>query len=215
MSFLTEKELVTKLKDSCNDIIDLANYHILEEVSLGLGVADLVVSEIGQSTLTEINHREKLDIIDITIYEIVENNHVVSFDSILDKTHLNKYQARKSLKKLIESDYIIEQESKFIINNFYKLVFNKSIAIEAKLKNWKRALQQAYRYRWFADYSYVVLDDDFSKQAINNLEMFKQFNIGLITISSNGPVQKVFHPRKLKPIDSGMQKLLSETILFS
>lgn len=213
MSFLTEKELVLQLKNNIKDIEYLTNYHLMEEVSLGLGVADLVISEIESNKIN--NKRKKLDIIDITIYEMLEESKTIDLKTIEESTRINRYQIKKSLAKLIENNYVAEQDNSYVLNSYYKLSFKKSIAIEAKLKNWKRALLQAYRYRWFADYSYVVLDLDYSKPALNNIEMFKNYNIGLLTISSNGIIQKHFKPKKIKPIDSSMQKLLSEAILFS
>src|SRR5699024_4364390 len=92
------------------------------------------------------------------------------------------------------------------------LVFDLNFAIEAKLRNWKRALQQAYRYRWFAEYAYVVLDHHYSGPAITQLNLFKKHNVGLASIDSKGNIIKHYHPKRKEPFDLRMQRLFSEKI---
>ena len=75
---------------------------------------------------------------------------------------------------------------------------NKIYAIEAKLRDWKRALSQAYRYLDFANQSWVVLDNSRSKPAIENILKFKRLNVGLASISINGKIVIHFRP-KLQP----------------
>lgn len=56
------------------------------------------------------------------------------------------------------------------------------IAFEAKLKNWKKAINQAYRNTSFADFSYVVLPASM-EYIINKAEQeFIKRNIGLILV---------------------------------
>ena len=47
-------------------------------------------------------------------------------------------------------------------------------AFEAKIKDWQRALQQAFRYRYFADKSIVVMPLANAARAIDNLAVFKE-----------------------------------------
>lgn len=68
------------------------------------------------------------------------------------------------------------------------------IAIEFKLSNWRRAIFQAFRYRNFGNESYVILDRKRANSAINNLEMFKRANVGLITVENFGELVSWFSP---------------------
>lgn len=77
--------------------------------------------------------------------------------------------------------------------------FTQLCAIEAKLRNWKRALYQATRYKEFADQSWVLLDHYFSDPAIKNLEHFARRNVGLLTIDPAGRVWEVWRPTNVKP----------------
>lgn len=95
--------------------------------------------------------------------------------------------------------FLTEQKGLFGIPDFI-LIENKLpdskliIAIELKLKNWKQALKQAYKYKSFSNYSFVVLDEINLKAAINNLEMFKNFNIGLSSFNPKKELKIVYYP---------------------
>jgi hypothetical protein len=47
----------------------------------------------------------------------------------------------------------------------------EAIAFELKLRNWKRALVQAYKYRAFAELSYVILDHSYINPAPEKLRL--------------------------------------------
>jgi hypothetical protein len=68
------------------------------------------------------------------------------------------------------------------------------IAFEMKLRNWKRALCQAFRYRAFSNISYVVLDHAHTNSALKNIDKFQKSNIGLVSIDAEGVVHSHFEP---------------------
>jgi hypothetical protein len=55
-----------------------------------------------------------------------------------------------------------------------------------KLSNWKRALAQAFRYRAFAEISFVVLDSKYINRALKQINKFQTANIGLLSIDLDG-----------------------------
>lgn len=61
-----------------------------------------------------------------------------------------------------------------------------ALAFEMKLSNWKRALMQAFRYRSFAEASYVLLDRKHVMPALKQIEKFERANIGLLSIDLSG-----------------------------
>lgn len=52
-------------------------------------------------------------------------------------------------------------------------------AFETKLKNWRKAFQQAYRYSYFADISCIVIPPQSARPALSNINLFKMCNVGL------------------------------------
>lgn len=57
-------------------------------------------------------------------------------------------------------------------------------AFEGKLKDWRRALQQAFRYRYFADKAIVVMPYENADAAVVNLDAFRHSSVGLWTFDA-------------------------------
>lgn len=60
------------------------------------------------------------------------------------------------------------------------------IAIEAKLQDWKRGLQQASTYRIGSDFVYLAVHRNFSHRVDKNL--LQKMSVGLIVVDQNGVV---------------------------
>ena len=90
------------------------------------------------------------------------------------------------------------------------LLFNGHIiAIEFKLRNWKQAIKQAYRYKSFSEESYVLLDRDYVEKAKENIDIFTKFNIGLAAVDEN-KIEFYYRPKLVKPFSLDLtQKALS------
>jgi hypothetical protein len=74
-------------------------------------------------------------------------------------------------------------------------------AIEAKLRDWRRALSQAARYRAFAHQAWVLLDDASINPALVHLDRFVGLNVGLASISTDGEIHRHHSPEKRLPSD--------------
>lgn len=87
------------------------------------------------------------------------------------------------------------------------------ISVEFKLKNWRRALNQAFRHRNFANEVYVALDAKHSAAAFGNLDIFAAANVGLVTVGSCGQVRILFRPKPAVPFSARCGKHVAETLL--
>jgi len=73
-------------------------------------------------------------------------------------------------------------------------------AFEMKLSEWRKALSQAYRYRYFADRSIVVLPPAKAKLAKEALDLFRELEIGLWSFDAQtGEIQLIFTPKRIRP----------------
>jgi len=79
------------------------------------------------------------------------------------------------------------------------------LAFEMKLKNWKRALIQAFKYRSFAHKAYVLIDHAHVKPAKKNLHMFKRSNVGLLSIDDSGKIKRHYQPRYRRPYSQDLE----------
>lgn len=213
MKFQNEAELVGTLTNTLKSSYSRNEVKIFKEVSLGYGIADLVLSDLIKSPKKKCKKNDvSLNFKDINTYNLIENRECITIEEIVTITGCSKKEVTISLKKLKSKNYVKVKNSIVKKNKSYNLLFKSNFAIEAKLKDWKRAIKQAYRYRWFAEYSYVVLDSHYSKAALNNLDEFKKYNVGLATINPEGQLVRHFNPTRQKPFDLKMQILFSEKI---
>lgn len=87
-------------------------------------------------------------------------------------------------------------------------VIKQSVAIEAKVRDWRKGLKQAMRYKAFADKSYLAVYESFINAPLENIEVFKALNIGLIGVSDNGIT--VHYKPNTNDIDARKNLLASE-----
>ena len=88
----------------------------------------------------------------------------------------------------------------------------RTFAFEFKLKNWKKALIQAFKYAAFAQYSYVVMDKKYVGPAKRRVEEFERANIGLVSVDEDGQIEVIYKPKLRKPYSNEMRKEFDEII---
>lgn len=75
----------------------------------------------------------------------------------------------------------------------------KLIAFEAKLKDWKKGLRQAFRYRYFADKSILVMPRDAIHPALANISHFEELEVGLWDFDKQtGRITEYFSPNRAR-----------------
>lgn len=72
-------------------------------------------------------------------------------------------------------------------------------AFEGKLKDWRRALQQAFRYRYFADKAIVVMPLVNAGAALANLDAFRHSSVGLWTYDvATATIREHYTPTRVR-----------------
>jgi hypothetical protein len=76
-------------------------------------------------------------------------------------------------------------------------------AFELKLRDWRKALAQANRYRFYAHVALVVLPPHFCTAALKFLDTFQLLEVGLWSFdSASGRIVTHFTPRPSPPVDT-------------
>ena len=76
------------------------------------------------------------------------------------------------------------------------------LAVETKLTDWKKALQQAYRYRYYANAAVVVLPHDRGSKALAATDVFQRLGVGLWTFdASSGVIQEHVAASAVDPLN--------------
>lgn len=122
----------------------------------------------------------------------------------------------KYLKVNFGNAYLKECQGLFGVPDFVFYSKQKEevsiISFELKLKDWRRAAKQAFRYKSFSNMAYVVLCSKSANAAINNIELFKRYNIGLAKFDTNSYFEILFKPESGTPYSENLNQKLVQTI---
>lgn len=125
-------------------------------------------------------------------------------------------QFEKFLKTNFGNTFLKEQTGLFGVPDF--VFYSKYeedyafISFELKLKNWKRAAKQAFRYKSFSNATYVVIDSNYEKAALKNIDFFKQYNIGLASFINENFFKIYFKPTFNEPFSKNLKLKLVDSI---
>ncbi|MFH2141517.1 MAG: hypothetical protein ABIJ97_03780 [Bacteroidota bacterium] len=125
----------------------------------------------------------------------------------------------KFLKANFGNAYLKECQGLFGVPDFVFYAKQKQevsiISFELKLKNWKKAAKQAFRYKSFSNIAYVVLCSKNVNAALNNIELFEKYNIGLAIFDTDSDFEILYKPESGKPYSENLNQKLVETISSS
>jgi hypothetical protein len=198
--FETEESLVEQLSALVAGSAS-ASFGYLHEFDNGSGIADLVsykfVSEIRENIagLAQISLP--------WIYPLRRMDYRKSFrlEDFADWVGVTNRTAQIALREYQMAGYCRQKNSTVWIKEYQpKPLVSEIVAFEAKLRDWKKALWQASRYRTYAHYSWVVLDDCFAKPAVEKVIEFRRLNIGLASIDGDMSLRVHYEPTKAKPL---------------
>jgi hypothetical protein len=105
---------------------------------------------------------------------------------------------RKSIEGLVESKIVLSENDSFKLSEPWKSVLPEIITIEAKVGDWRRALNQAVRNQLFAHRSFVALPSSVALRARDD-EMFKRYGIGILSVEKCDSVRVLRHARRATP----------------
>ena len=88
-------------------------------------------------------------------------------------------------------------------------------AIETKIKDWRKGLMQAARYRFFANRALLVLPPDTARNAVAFLSTFRDLNVGLWEFDAKtNQLRKHFTPRSGRPLNIKAREKAVNAIAF-
>lgn len=202
--FGSERELVEKL------VLDLqerynTNY-IVRELRGGNNIADIVyTTDIERNNVvfdeyfnayyyfSEIYNKKKIPMKNVEISNNEANKKFFNF-----------------LRDLEELGYIRIEDSCITSIKKVDAVCKNIIAIEAKLTDWKAGMEQAIRYKQYANEVYVAISSENAKNV--DRELLKKENIGLMCVSS-GKLKVSIKAKKEKVENLDIQYFMADRFL--
>ena len=185
----TEAAMVRILKD----FFESQDFVTIQELGVGYGVADLVVYRLAQSNCQQrIKNRQKNPLERIEFFQLleaipdIETGGSIPLKDLKNVTHFSESRLKYHWLKVLENYGYVKEISK---NRYSKVngfipVAEEIVAIEAKLRDWKRGAIQAKRYAVFADRTYLAIDKKVTHRV--DKELLSKHNIGLLIVSEEG-----------------------------
>lgn len=174
--FVNEKELVEKL------VLDLQErfetQYIVRELRGGNNIADIVyTTDINRSNIVFDEYFNAY-----YYFNGIYNHKKISLDEMKisdDRVNRKFHHFLRELENLgyikISGNYITSvKKIDAVTKNF--------IAVEAKISDWKAGLEQAIRYKQYANEVYVALCSEYVQKV--DRQQFKDLNIGLMSVSA-------------------------------
>lgn len=209
---LSEADLVAKIEIYLQKKFD--TNLTFREVSAGYGIADLVIAP--SETDSEMGERHPITNFGILKYYLELNKKKYSYGELLSSAKFTSEQeTKKYISFLIKNNYLttsdrITYKKNNILSNGS---FQKIIAIEAKLTDYKNGIIQAKRYQYFADQSYLAILKSASKNIdIKDLTMS---GIGLILFDEKTENIKIIKPKACSNVQEKIYKIFAGELMLS
>ncbi len=190
--FRYEIDLVTSALQFLHSTND-GEYLIYNEFEAGFGRPDIVLcSNPTRDALEGIKALEKINPRLAPLLTTKVARSISSYKELARACGISEKNAKRIATELASNDLL---EFKSGLKNSLRIQpiktppFRYVVSIEAKLRDWKRALTQAYRYKTFSNQSWVLLDEAHILPALKSTNSFKNFGVGLASFSSQGELR--------------------------
>lgn len=132
-----------------------------------------------------------------------ESNFVLAFGRTYCQEVIEKFEDQDRSFEIVRELHIPGLGIADIVSVFVGPRKTTLQAFEMKIKDWRKALAQAYRYKYYADSVFVVLPLDEAIRAKQSLSVFRATNIGLWAFDEGtGIIERIYNPKKDKPISN-------------
>lgn len=176
------KLLASALKQKFNTDVSV------QEFAGGYGIADLVFAKnflAGTNTVsrTPINNYYALK-----SYLKLPQKTPFNVSDIINLSGTSKNISERVVSYLLKENYIYKEGKNYYKSNIqFNNPIKKLVAIEAKLKDWKKGILQARRYKSFTDECYLAILSRYEKNI--DYTYLDKFGIGLILFNEkNGDI---------------------------
>ena len=187
------------LSDFFNNLLHGKNNLLIQEPYTGLGFPDLVCVLWDESIRKKwTKKRNHLTIIDVKILHHLYNTKIYnSFYEISLILNFSLKQIQQSIERLCNAKMLkINSKNQVKVKKLNEIFFvQEIISIEAKLRDWSRALEQSFNNTLFSSQSYILFPQ---KHITNNLiETYRNTNIGIITYDNSYSIIKEAKKQKI------------------
>ena len=176
------------------------------EIRMGIGITDISFNLGGNRRIKFVD-----DYYLFSVWDYIYTMKKTTFSDIGNKFLFPLEKVKKYVLQLARMCWVsIKNEVVRAINNIKIARLGTTIAVEAKIKDWKNGLLQAQRYLLFSDYSYLALPK--CNIPLVDISTLKKSKIGLLAISNNN-LEEIVSAQKSNECDYYL-KYMHTSVLF-
>lgn len=199
---MLEAEVVNSMNGYlCSHGICYAN-----EIRMGIGIPDISFNLGGNRRIKCVD-----DYYLFSVWDYVYAKKKTTLKEIGNQFLFSLEKVKKYVFQLAGMSLVaIKDEVVRVINSIKNARLGITVAVEAKISDWKNGLVQAQRYLLFSDYSYLALPEKNIK--LVDLDSLKAVGIGLLSVKE-GEVEEVLPAQKSRECDYYL-KYIHTSVLF-
>lgn len=187
--FPSEQLLVSAFVAFINETKD-KRFQLLQEFEAGFGRPDVLLYSVPMDhAASDVESLAALNPRFAPLLSTAVSKTIQSLPALALASGASQISARRIASELASIDRLQMKDDSnqtFKIRPIHNPPFSQVVAIEAKLRDWRRALVQAYRYLQFSTESWVLLDHARAASAVKECELFGSCGIGLASFSAVG-----------------------------
>ena len=214
----TETELVDFARDTLpTALLDEEGVIVTNELAIGRGAPDLVMWRVDPMALArrQAARPSGCSQSEVRVLQAMHLLRPLRVSTIAHRVWIDEGQVRRLLGCLVDDGLARQSDCDcYVRTDAVDAGVDSIVSVEAKLKNWRTALTQAYRNTLFADQSYVVLDANRANGALNNIDMFRRSHIGLcVADAETRCLATICRPNRRRPKSQFFRMLAAESFV--
>lgn len=163
-------------------------------LTIGAGMPDVVIA----AYTPEIAQMEELEIADIRIVSYLRKVNRARLETICRRSQQQHNQVATSLEKLLEAKAIWLNGDAYSLTEQWRNILPEIVTIEAKARDWQKAVCQAARNRIFSHRSFIAVPVQLAER-IKKEPILNQLGLGLLSANGDENVHILRNPRREPP----------------
>lgn len=200
--FESEEQLVQAII-ACVRRARRREYRIELEVDAGVGIADLVLIKRAPRSTGALRALGNISPRLAVLLSPELGASIKDRQTFAATLGTSEGAAQRVIAQLSAAGVATQSRDSVSLATVASLPFERLIAVEAKISDWRRVLVQAYRNLQFADESWAVLDHACVRPAIAQIERFKVAGVGLASINRSQELFIHYGAKTLGPMSQG------------
>jgi hypothetical protein len=189
--FCTEEQLISTIRTTFAQH-NSATWQWIDEFNSPSGIADLVAVSLRRDWKQQASMRQ-IPVRWLYPLTMLPLGVAIDVKAFANRFGVSESSAHGALAAYVDSNYCTfnPDERVWTKTREPSPVAQRIVALEAKLRDWRRALYQAVQYASYAFEVWVVLDTAFLHPALIHADEFEKRGIGLLGLSANGQSELV------------------------